>query len=86
MAQIYESVLYGVFMALAIFFWIWLFRRLYLNGWRPLIVVLIAMYWQRLMFAFAWIRFSRRQDNIDAFLEDPERTKRAPVAGMVEDK
>jgi hypothetical protein len=60
--QIYESTLYGVFMALAIFFWVWFFRRLYLNGWRPLIFVLIAVYWQRLMFAFAWIRFSRRQD------------------------
>lgn len=59
MAQIYESMLYGVFMALSLFFWVWFFRRLYLNGWRPLIFVLIAVYWQRLMFAFAWIRFNR---------------------------
>jgi hypothetical protein len=86
MAQIYESVLYGVFMALALFFWVWFFRRLYLNGWRPLIFVLIAVYWQRLMFAVAWIRYSRRHDKIDAFLDEAERTKRAPVAGLLEDK
>ena len=62
MQQAYEAILYGVFFTLAMFFWVWFFRRLYLNGWRPLIFVLIAMYWQRLMFTFAWIRFSRRRE------------------------
>jgi hypothetical protein len=38
--QVYESVLYGVLFTLARSFWVWFFRRLYLNGWRPLIFVL----------------------------------------------
>ena len=85
MAQkIYESMIFGVFMTLAIFFWVWFFRRLYLNGWRPLIFVLIAIGWQRLKFYFAWLRFSRRYDKVQGFIDLADQKRRSPIAGLLD--
>jgi hypothetical protein len=83
MQQIYQSIIYGVFFTLAMLFWVWFFRRLYLNGWRPLVFVLLAMGWERVKFAFAWLRYSRRRDKLDAFLDEAERTKPKTVSGLV---
>jgi hypothetical protein len=71
-------------MAFGTLFWIWFFRRLYLNGWRPLIFVLIAIGWERAKFHAAWIGFSRRRDKIDAFLGEAERRRRQPASGLIE--
>ena len=84
MNKIGESILFGVVMALAMIFWIWFFRRLYLNGWRPLIFILIAVGWERLKFYVSWIRFSRRRDKVEAFLAEAERRKRHPISGAIE--
>lgn len=84
MNRLPESVVTGAGLALAIFFWIWLFRRLYLNGWRPLIFVLFAIGWERLKFYVSWIRYSRRRDRIDALLDDAERLRRRPTSGLIE--
>ena len=63
MSHVAEDLLTGVAMALGAMFWIWFFRRLYLNGWRPLLFVLVAVGWQRLKFYAAWIAFSRKRDS-----------------------
>jgi hypothetical protein len=85
MAQpFYESVIFGVFMTLGMFFWIWVFRRLYLNGWRPVLFVLIAIGWQRLKFYFAWLRFSRRYDKVHNFIDLANEKRRAPTAGLLD--
>ena len=72
MEDVGQSIIEGIGLALAMMFWIWFFRRLYLNGWRPLIFVLITVGWQRLKFYAAWIMFSRRRDKVDAFLDEAE--------------
>jgi hypothetical protein len=83
-SPVVNDLLTGVAMAFGAMFWIWFFRRLYLNGWRPLIFVLIAIGWQRLKFYVSWIIFSRRRDKADAFVDEADRRRRHPISGSIE--
>jgi hypothetical protein len=79
-----ESLFVCVGVTLAILFWVWFFRFLYLKGWRTLIFLLVAIGWERLKFYIAWLRFSRRRDKLDTFLADADRTKRRPISGLID--
>jgi hypothetical protein len=82
--QLTEIVIPVFVVAVVIFFNVYFFRWLYLKGWQPLIFVLIGIGWQRLKFSVAWLRFSRRYDKLHGFLDLAERTRRKPVAGLLE--
>jgi len=65
-------------------FWVVVIRFFWTRGWRPLVLVLIVIGFERLSFYVKWILYSRRYDKVHDFIAEADRHRRQPVAGLVE--
>ena len=65
-------------------FWVVVIRFFWIRGWRPLVLVLIVIGFERLSFYVRWLIYSRRYDKVHDFIAEADRHRRQPVAGLVE--
>jgi hypothetical protein len=79
-----ETVQTWIAIAFVTLFWVVVIRFFWRRGWRPLVLVLIVIGFERLSFYVKWILYSRRYDRVHNFIAEADRRRRQPVAGLVE--